>query len=144
MGAILLVLGFDYGLRYIGVAIGQTITKSATPLTTLIAQKGTPNWDDIAKLIKKWSPSVFVVGLPYQMDGSEQFISTAARKFAVELQKRFNLPAFTMDERLTTREAKSQISELHAQKKDLPELDSYAAKLILESWMSTQADKQQI
>lgn len=141
LGVILLVLGFDYGLRYIGVAIGQSITGSATPLTTLIAHKGIPNWDDIAKLIEKWHPSAFVVGLPYQMDGSEQFISTAARKFAVELQRRFNLPAFTMDERLTTREAKSQIAELQVQKKNLPELDSYAAKLILESWMANQSNK---
>ncbi len=114
----MLLLGFDYGLRYIGVAIGQSITGSATPLTTLLAQKGEPNWEEIAALIEKWCPSGFVVGLPFQMDGTEQFISIASRKFAAELKKRFSLPTFTMDERLTTREAKSQIAELRGQKKN--------------------------
>jgi putative holliday junction resolvase len=131
------ILAFDFGLRRIGVAVGQAITLSANPLPVLIAERGEPKWDQIAQLIAQWQPGALLVGLPFKMNGGEQAISFAARKFAVELQKRFQLPVHLVDERLTTREAKRRLVESGIKLKDYP-IDSYAAKLILESWMTQQ------
>ncbi|MBS0352142.1 MAG: Holliday junction resolvase RuvX [Proteobacteria bacterium] len=129
------VLAFDFGLRRIGVAVGQTITLSANPLPVLLAERGVPKWDQIAQLIAQWQPGVLLVGLPFKMDGGEQAISFAVRQFSVELQQRFNLPVHLVDERLTTREAKRRLVQIGVKLKDYP-IDSFAAKLILESWMS--------
>jgi len=130
------LLAFDFGLRRIGVAVGQAITQSATPLAALAAQKGEPGWPEVAQLITQWHPNALLVGLPYRMDGGEQAISFAARKFALDLKNRFHLPVHLIDERLTSREAKRQLAENGIKPKDYPSLDSYAAKLILESWMN--------
>ena len=77
------VLGFDVGTKSIGVAVGQQITSSATPLLSLKAVDGIPNWDEIAKLIQEWQPDLVVVGLPLNMDGTEQEMTHRARKFAM-------------------------------------------------------------
>lgn len=127
------ILGFDFGLRRIGVAVGQAITQSANPLSPLIADRGTPHWPAVAQLISTWNPQALLVGLPFQMDGREQAISFAARQFAHLLKEKFNLPVFLVDERLTTREAKRQLKESGTA--DIS-IDSYAAKLILEQWMA--------
>lgn len=129
------LLAFDFGLRRIGVAVGQTITQSATPLPHLLAIKGQPNWEDVSKLITLWHPTLLLVGLPYQMDGREQAMSFAARQFARNLNTQFNLPVHLVDERLTTHEAQHQLSQSGINPKNFPSLDSYAAKLILEAWM---------
>jgi putative holliday junction resolvase len=129
------LLAFDFGLRRIGVAVGQTITGSANPLPLLLAKRGQPDWEEVAQLIQSWQPNALLVGLPYQMDGSEQALSFAARKFAADLKARFSLPVHLTDERLTSREAKRQLAESGANPRDYPPLDSYAAKLILEAWI---------
>lgn len=126
------LLGFDFGMRQIGVAIGQAITKTATPLTILKAEDGVPNWDLIAEMIVTWAVEAFVVGIPYKMDGSEQAITLAARSFGRKLHGRFHLPVFFMDERLTSKEAKN-IAQLAYS--DKTRIDSIAAQLILESWL---------
>ena len=102
----------------------------------LAAQKGRPDWQEVSELINLWQPSALLVGLPYQMDGGEQAISFAARQFARELKTRFNLPVHLTDERLTTREAKRRLAESGLKPQNYPPIDSFAAKLILESWMS--------
>ena len=130
----LVLLAFDFGLRKIGVAVGQSVTQSATPLKFLKAEKGIPNWNDIQALIQEWRINAFVVGLPLNLDSSEQHISLAAREFANELEKRFTLPTYLIDERYSSREAKSQLRE-HIDSADIS-IDSYAAKLILESWFN--------
>ncbi len=126
------LLGFDFGMRRIGVAVGQTITQSAQPLATLNAKDGIPEWDQIEKLIATWHADGIVVGLPLNMDGTKQQITHAAIKFARRLEAKFKLPVYQVDERLTTIEAKSIFNE-----KINPEIkiDSFAAKLILESWL---------
>lgn len=128
------ILAFDFGLKHIGVAVGQLITKTANPLTRLAAKDGIPQWDSIGALITEWQVNALVVGLPLNMDNSEQFITKAAKKFANRLQQHFKLPVFLVDERLSTIEAKKQ---LHQQKNfDIKKVDQYAAKIILETWLN--------
>lgn len=129
----LTVLGFDFGTKKIGVAVGQTLTRSANPLAVIRAQDGVPNWETIEELIQTWQVDACVVGIPLNMDGSEQPITESARKFANRLHGRFHLPVHLMDERLTTDAAKREMKRLD---KDEHNLDSYAAKIILEAWLS--------
>lgn len=131
-----IILGFDFGIKKIGVAIGQMITHSANPLSILKAINGVPEWSLIQKLIQEWGVDALVVGLPLNMDGTEQPISARARVFARELEKKYSLPVYLVDERLTTVAAKS---EMHAHLKGaarFEKADSISAKLIVESWMN--------
>lgn len=128
-------LGFDYGRKRIGIAVGQDITCSANPVTTLNAKNGKPDWASINQLIKEWEPQALVVGLPLNLDGSEHTITKAAQRFGNQLHGRYNLPVHMVDERLTSVEAKHWVSRQGAsfQKDDI---DKYAAKLILEAWLN--------
>ncbi len=108
MAALKLLLGFDYGTKQIGVAVGQVITGQARELCTLKAQNGAPDWAQVEKLFKEWQPDAVVVGLPLNMDGTPSEMSARAEKFARRLNGRFNVPAYTHDERLTTFEAKGE------------------------------------
>lgn len=137
------ILAFDFGLRRIGVAVGQTISYHARPLKTVYAQNGTPNWEDIKLLIEQWQADILVVGLPLNLEGREQLITHATRHFIKELKKRFKLPIYEVDERLTTIEAKEQIFSLGGYKKlQKTEIDSVVATLILEQWLTTNKLKQ--
>ena len=82
----LIILGFDYGMKYTGVAVGQTITKTAKPLITLKSHSGVPNWKQISSLIKTWKPHILVVGVPLNMDGSPQQITHITLNFVEELR----------------------------------------------------------
>ncbi len=108
MTSILTFLAFDFGLRRIGVATGQTITSTATSLGVVAARAGTPQWSQIAELIEEWQPDALVVGLPLNMDDSESDMSRLARNFADELQRRFDLAVHLTDERLSSREAEAR------------------------------------
>ncbi|WP_259430995.1 Holliday junction resolvase RuvX [Coxiella burnetii] len=136
----LIALGFDFGMKRIGVAVGQTVTHSANAIAILKAQDGVPDWEKIKMLIETWHSNVLVVGIPYNMDGSEQTLTFAARKFARKLQTRFGLPLSMVDERLTTIEAKRQWYEQGLTKRP-QHLDNYAAKLILEQWLQEQKNE---
>ncbi len=136
----LTLLGFDYGMKSIGVAVGQQLTASARPLLALKANEGVPNWDQIAALLKEWQPDLLVVGLPLNMDGTEQDISRRARKFANRLHGRFGIRVELQDERLTTTDARARLFEAGGYKalgKDA--VDAVSAQLILESWMESNA-----
>ena len=126
------LLGFDYGPRKIGVAVGQTLTATASPLTTLRAVSEGPDWEAIGKLIRYWQPDALVVGLPFNMDDSEAEVAPAARRFARQLEGRFRLPVHLADERLTSREASNRWGK---RVRRIEELDAFAAKLILETWL---------
>jgi len=129
------VLGFDFGTKSIGVAVGQHITASATPLLSLKAVDGIPNWDEIAKLIQEWQPDLVVVGLPLNMDGTEQEMTHRARKFANRLNAKFGVKIFTQDERLTTTDAKARLFELGGYKAlTKGQVDAVSAVLIIESY----------
>ncbi|QTS84253.1 Holliday junction resolvase RuvX [Coxiella endosymbiont of Amblyomma nuttalli] len=135
--ATLTALGFDFGMKRIGLAVGQTLTCTANPLPILNVRDGIPHWKKIETLIEIWDTHALVVGIPYNMDQSEQYLTFSARKFARKLRSRFQLPVYTVDERLTTFEAKRQWCERKKQRNvKIPEqFDSHAAKLILEQWL---------
>jgi putative Holliday junction resolvase len=132
-----ILIGFDFGMKRIGVAVGQTVTQSARPLETLPAREGVPNWNSITKLIKKWLPDALVVGIPLNMDGTEQPISQRARQFADTLRTQFQLPVHEMDERLTTKDARERLF-LEGGYKALQDgqVDQVAAQLILQNWFA--------
>lgn len=130
------LLGFDFGLRKIGVAVGQRITCTANPLSPLKAESGIPDWDTIQALIDTWHIRGFVVGIPLNLDGTDQAITLAARKFARRLNGRFHLPVYLVDERYTTKAARAYLRDNPLDQKKTT-VDSYAAKIILESWLSS-------
>ncbi len=133
----LTVLAFDYGLKSIGVAFGQSVTGTANELPPLKARDGIPNWEQIGDLIAEWRPQLLLVGLPLNMDDTESELSARARKFGNRLHGRFGLPVEWHDERLSTREAKMEAAERgHKGNYAQAPVDSIAARLILESWFN--------
>ncbi|QJR80057.1 Holliday junction resolvase RuvX [Alteromonas pelagimontana] len=133
------VLAFDFGTKSIGVAVGQEVTGTAFPLAALKARDGIPDWSLIEKLYEEWQPDVVVVGLPLNMDGTEQDITQRVKKFANRLHGRFKVKVETCDERLTTADAKAMLFELGGYKKLTKEkIDSVSACVIFSSWADLQ------
>ncbi len=97
-------LAFDFGTLRVGVATGNTLTRTAQPLGTIDAT-GTPRFDRIARHIAEWQPDALVVGVPFHPDGAPHQNTDRARRFARQLRGRFNLPVHEVDERYTTTEA---------------------------------------
>lgn len=129
-------LGFDFGYKRIGVAVGQGLTASASPLSTLEAKLGVPNWDTVNKLLNQWKPLALIVGLPTCIDDSEQYTTAAARGFARQLRKRFALSVHLVDERLSTVEARARLFAKGGYRKiKNSQVDSIAACIILEQWL---------
>lgn len=133
------ILAFDFGHRRIGVAVGQRITQSATPLTVVAVTADGPDWLAIKRLIRDWQPDRLIVGLPVHADGSEAEIGDAARAFAQELD-RFAVPTEFVDERFSSREAESVFRaqrqaglRKRVQKGDI---DAIAAAIIAERWLA--------
>lgn len=133
------LLGFDFGTRRIGIAVGQDLTATAAALTTVSTRHGKPGWDAIDQIVAQWRPELLVVGLPVHMDGSEHERTDAARHFGNQLRERYNLPVEWVDERLTSEEAEHLLRERgiqapqNAREKSL--VDMMAAQLILQSWL---------
>ncbi|MFN2309137.1 MAG: Holliday junction resolvase RuvX [Gammaproteobacteria bacterium] len=132
------LLGFDFGTRRIGVAVGQRVTGTASAVTTLRVQSGQPgqpDWAELARLIETWRPDALVVGLPLAADGSRGEIARAAERFARRLHGRFHLPVHLHDERLSSHAAE------HWGGAGTPQgLDAQAARIILQDWLDTQGD----
>ncbi len=129
-------MSFDYGKKRIGIAMGQRITQSANGIGCISAVDGKPNWEQLDKLVAEWKPDAFVVGLPLNMDGSESDMSKRANKFSKRLHGRFGKPSFTIDERLTTFEAKQTAKSMgHKGHYKSDPVDELAAQLILQSWL---------
>lgn len=129
------LMAFDFGTKSIGVAIGQQITGTAHPLMALKAQDGIPDWQKIEQLLKEWQPDRLIVGLPLNMDGTEQPLTARASKFANRLHGRFGLPVELHDERLSTVEARAALFSsggFKALKKGA--IDCASAVVILQSW----------
>jgi putative Holliday junction resolvase len=129
------VMAFDFGLVRIGVAVGQSITKTASPLETVRTKKGAIQWEVIKKLLVIWEPSLLLIGLPLNMDASPQHLTKKAKTFANQLYGRFGIKIEMMDERLSSVAARSILFESGGYKKlKKTAIDSIAAVLILESW----------
>ena len=133
------VLAFDFGTKSIGCAVGQSITGTAQALAAFAAKDGIPDWTQIEKRIQQWQPQKLVVGLPLNMDGTEQELTQRARKFANRLNGRFGLPVELQDERLTTTEARAEIFQRGGYRAlNKSKVDGISACLILESWFENQ------
>lgn len=132
-----LVLGFDFGTRRIGVAVGNELLASARELDPLPARDGIPDWQQVARLVEEWRPDLFVVGLPLTADGEEQPMSTRARKFGKRLFGRFGVPCEMVDERGSTGEAKVIARERgHRGSWKDDGVDGISAVLIVERWFA--------
>lgn len=133
------VLGFDYGTRRIGTALGNRLTASARALEVIANYAGGPNWQRIDSLLRQWGPQALVVGLPLMLDGTEQSASRAAVKFAATLEQRYRLPVHLVDERHSSQEAAHRFAVERARgsvrRKHAATLDSIAAAIIVESWL---------
>ena len=134
----LTLLGFDFGEKRIGIAVGQSLTGSVTPLTTLSAVQQKPDWARIEALLKEWQPDRLIVGLPLHMDGREQTLTQRAKRFGNQLKGRYNLPVEWVDERLTSLEAESILQQSGKKHSDKRDIDKVAAALILQSWLEQQ------
>lgn len=133
------LLGFDFGTRKIGIAVGQTVTRTATPLITLRSRDEKPDWPRIEALIREWQPSALVVGLPFNMDDTEVDWSPRVHRFARQLQGRYGLVVHLIDERLTSIEARRQLAARPGYSTSTMEaVDALAAALILETWLCEQ------
>ena len=137
------LLAFDYGSRRIGVAVGQTTTGTASP-AGVIPVAGTPDWAAIERCVREWSPARLLVGLPYNMDGTETLLTGTCRGFGKELSRRFGLPVEFVDERLTSAAAQADLrdarrSGARTRRVTREDIDANAARLILETWLGGHA-----
>ncbi len=134
------VLGFDYGQRYIGVAVGQTLTGSSRALKSVTVPSGGDfPWDEIVALYAEWQPARMIVGLPCHLDGSEGALAKAARRFADELARRTQCPVTLWNEALSTEAAREALAEERrrssARRGGRSRLNAEAARTILEGWL---------
>jgi len=139
------ILAFDYGSRRIGLAVGQTTTGTASP-AGVIAVAQAPDWLAIERSVREWTPARLLVGLPYNMDGSETVLTAACHSFGSELERRFGLPVEFVDERLTSAAATSDLREARrsgarTRRVRREDIDANAARLILETWLRGSATR---
>lgn len=133
------VLGIDYGLKRIGIATGQTITGSASPITTLNQINGSPDWKAIENLIVQWMPQALIVGMPYYLDGKENDMTKAVEVFCLELEQRFAIPIFKINEALSSYEAEAILKKnTKIGKHNKHEIDKMAAAIIVQNWLDQQ------
>jgi putative Holliday junction resolvase len=135
------IIAFDFGLRRIGVACGDTISRSASPLEGVAAGPKGPQWEAITALMREWQPNLAVVGLPYNVDGSETDMAGAARGFARQIHERYAIEVQMVDERYSSQEAGARLksareSGLRRRKVDKADIDAAAACVILERWFT--------
>ncbi len=141
-----IILAFDYGTRRIGVASGDTLTRTAREVTTLqCTSTRVPPWSQIDRLVAEYRPAQFVVGVPYNMDDTPTALTEASRAFADELHARYAINAALVDERLSSREASEQIREARAlglkrKRSTREDIDQVAARILLEQWLQAQTD----
>ena len=128
------VMAFDYGLRNIGIAIGQNITKSSSTFYAIKAKEGEPDWIKLDSIVKEWEPTLFIVGDPFNMDGTRSEFQKRISQFSTELKNRYKVRLHMMDERLTTKEAKERLKTESSGLKESANKHSISAQIILEDW----------
>ena len=137
------VLSFDYGLRRIGVAVGDTLTGTAEALATIDARDGEPDWHALGRCIADWRPAAIVVGVPYNMAGQNDWLTTAALRFADRLGEQYGVEVHRVDERLSSREAEDDLRERRrsgakTRRVRRGEVDREAARILLLQWLRAQ------
>tara|TARA_B100000963_G_scaffold295687_1_gene266719 strand:+ start:5960 stop:6346 length:387 start_codon:yes stop_codon:yes gene_type:complete len=125
------ILSFDFGTKKIGIAVGNTETKTASPLKVVFNKKNKTNWDEIKNTIDEWKPRILIIGKPLNMDGTESDIMANVENFRKRLMRLSNLSCEYVDERLTTFEAKEIL-----QNSEIKKVDSYAAKILIDNWFN--------
>jgi putative Holliday junction resolvase len=130
------VIGFDFGQKRIGVAVGNNISKTAQALITIDSSSNNQKFEAIQKIIEEWQPISIVVGVPFNVDGSEHKVTNLSKKFAKQLEQKYSLPTHLIDERYTPIEASHEIKDkkIDLKKKKLL-IDQIAAKIILQSYL---------
>ena len=128
------VMAFDFGLRNIGIAVGQNITKTASTFYAIKAKGGEPDWKKLDSIVKEWDPSLFIVGDPLNMDGTKSEFQKEIFKFSSELKTRYKVEIQMIDERLTTKEAKDRIENGPNMLNSSENKHSISAQIILEDW----------
>lgn len=133
-------LGFDYGQRRIGVAVGDTLTGHARPLPALRNNRD-PDWTALERIMREWRPKACIVGLPLDLDGNDQPITVQARGFAEQIRSRFGVPVHLCDERLSSRAADDELRNARSsgqmnRRVRSGDRDGVAARLILEQWLA--------
>ena len=133
------IIAFDFGLKRTGVAVGNTLTGSASPECTLQSRDERPDWEGITQLFEKWKPERLVVGMPTELDGSDNPLKPRIERFCNQLNGRYNLPVEQENEQFTSIEAAQRLKQLRqsGRKKKVTkeEVDKIAASIILENWM---------
>lgn len=133
------VIAFDFGLKRTGIAVGNTLTGSASPESTLLSQNEQPDWQAITRLFNEWKPEQLVVGMPTELDGSESPLTQRINRFCNQLNGRYNLPVDQENEQFTSIEAAARLKQLRQtgrkKKVSKEEVDKIAASIILENWM---------
>jgi putative Holliday junction resolvase len=146
MTAVQTVLAFDFGLRRIGIASGDTVTETAGPRPAASVTATGPDWPAIEREVRALQPQLFVVGAPYNADGSPGALAKAASGFAAELERRFGLPVKRVDERFSSLQANERLKAQRAsgeRKRRIrrEDVDSAAAAVILERWLAGEVDR---
>jgi len=129
------LIGFDFGSRRIGVAVGETSTRIASPLTAIEGEANDARFEAIGRIVAQWRPAGFVVGLPRHSDGSEHAVAKLAEKFARRLEARYGVPVSFVDETLTSAEAESSLRATRTRPGRKSDVDALAAALILQSFL---------
>lgn len=133
-----IVMAFDFGVKNIGIAVGQRLTYTTQPITVLQSKFGIPNWKIITNIYHEWSPTILIVGLPLRMNGTYQPITDLSKKFANQLKNRFKTTVEMHDERFSTVEARAnyfKYSRFHIKKTKINQINAIAAAIILKSWL---------
>ncbi|MCC4115418.1 Holliday junction resolvase RuvX [Aromatoleum toluclasticum] len=133
------LLGFDFGLARLGVAVGELETGQASALVTISGEANAPRFAAIEKLIAEWRPVALVVGLPSHLDGTPHEMTARCRRFANQLHGRYGLPVMESDERLSSAAAEAALEEAgqRSWRERKPVLDAVAAQIILQHFLDT-------
>jgi len=136
------LFGIDFGTKKLGIAVGQTLTRTAMGIAVMPVRNLEPDWSELDKLVQRWKPDAFVIGMPWNMDGTANPMTGHAKKFAGQLSARYDKPCHQVDERLSTREARDitrhNAELLGKRPNDRAKVDAMVAQLLLESWLEQQ------
>ena len=125
------IVAFDFGTKKIGVAVGQTVTNSSSPLQVIFNKNNRINFDEINILLKEWKPDIIIIGKPLNMDGTDSEIMKEVERFYQKLKNIYEAKFEYVDERLTTFEARQILEE-----KNVEKVDANAAKILIDNWFS--------